>query len=235
MNDQIYNLHLEGRILTEGRARNAAVFKYDNPYQPRELIRQWTNDVSMHWGGIETTFQYQGPGWLLNHAQLRFAVSKATVGAELIHAARLKLLDTEYHTSGDNFNYKARFEDAANEFLTLVEHIIETLRTRAADLPKIPDSMPAWKDDTKGFGLNGRIQNLTYARHLADLARGLLWVQDKFEHPRCNEWIKLSATVERNLASALIDRAKVFEGFRNKRMSDAASVTPSESRQLLKR
>jgi hypothetical protein len=221
MNDTTYLIHLDGRLLTEGRERNQDAFKYQDPAPARVLLQEWINKTAFHWTGIDLTLRYSGPVPDLGNPQKRFFATRATLAAELAVSTRLHFLqnaDNSAFAASSEYNYLSRFDDTVNELLSLLEIMVNRLRQRVSELDVPETSRPYYRDDTRGVALKGRLENLTYARHLCDLARSVCSIHGRYEHPKYNDWLKLTAVVERNFSAAIIDRAKYLEAFRNERI-----------------
>jgi hypothetical protein len=226
MSNYTYAVQLEGRVLTEGRIRNNGMFNNRNPYEPRQLVQHWMDETTSHWDSFDKLLSSMGPAYTYNNTwELKHAATKAVLAAEAALETRKHLLSHEYTTTGPNYKYNERFETTIDELLELFGRMVNRLQQRARDL-ELSQGLPASsRDDTCGDSLLGRIQNLMYARHIAILARGAICRIDRllgvmYYHPALNDWLKISANVERNLAAALIDHAKEFEAFRNERLEE---------------
>ena len=145
MNDTTYLIHLDGRLLTEGRERNQDAFKYQDPAPARVLLQEWINKTAFHWTGIDLTLRYSGPVPDLGNPQKRFFATRATLAAELAVSTRLHFLqnaDNSAFAASSEYNYLSRFDDTVNELLSLLEIMVNRLRQRVSELD-VPETEQA--------------------------------------------------------------------------------------------
>jgi hypothetical protein len=164
--------------------------------------------IDEHWGPFHKRLTEGGHAatWYTNYERVN-AVSYITVAAELIvHAMTHPRLDDAVvdEVFGDA---QPLFETATSEFLDALAKKVNQLQVRF-------DSrrLEYVRRDHHHDALSGRLENLECALYLCDLGLNICEPHD-FEPvvPDTSRWKKLAATVRRNYAAALIDRAKELE------------------------